>query len=329
MLVRIKGVKRVRSKGRTYWYFRRTGERLPDDPVERAQRVLELQGQPRESRAPYGSVAGLVAQYKALPAFTDLTDRTRGDYLRYLSYFEDTFGDLPVNEIDREFVIELRDAFTDTPRKADYLVRILSILCNFALDRPRQYGLLTNPAARVKRIARGDPFMPWPDNLIVTFRKKAYPELVWAMETGLYTAQRLSACVGMTWPHYDGEVIQVEPQKGGNRVWVPAHPDFREVLTRIPRRAIVMLTTKRARPWTPDLLSRETTKYVALCGFEGYTFHGLRKNAARNLAEAGASPHEIASVTGHKTLAMVEHYTREARQRELAKSAIAKLPRKK
>ena len=50
--------------------------------------------------------------------------------------------------------------------------------------------------------------------------------------------------------------------------------------------------------------------------------HGLRKAAARRLAEAGCSANEIAAITGHKTLAEVERYTRAADQVRLAQQAI-------
>ena len=42
MIVRIKHAKPVRSKGHTYWYHRKTGERLPDDRDDRAARVLDI-----------------------------------------------------------------------------------------------------------------------------------------------------------------------------------------------------------------------------------------------------------------------------------------------
>jgi integrase len=51
--------------------------------------------------------------------------------------------------------------------------------------------------------------------------------------------------------------------------------------------------------------------------------HGLRKAAARRLAEAGCTAHQIQSVTGHKTLKEVERYTRAASQKSLAQSAMA------
>jgi hypothetical protein len=43
------------------------------------------------------------------------------------------------------------------------------------------------------------------------------------------------------------------------------------------------------------------------------------------LAEAGAFPHEIMSVTGHKTLAEVQRYTETATREGLADSAMGKL----
>ena len=43
------------------------------------------------------------------------------------------------------------------------------------------------------------------------------------------------------------------------------------------------------------------------------------------MAENGATPHELMAITGHQTLEEVERYTRQARRRGLADSAMAKL----
>ena len=53
--------------------------------------------------------------------------------------------------------------------------------------------------------------------------------------------------------------------------------------------------------------------------------HGLRKAACRRLAEAGATAKQIAAISGHKTLALVQLYTEKAEQTVLADSAMAKL----
>jgi len=57
--------------------------------------------------------------------------------------------------------------------------------------------------------------------------------------------------------------------------------------------------------------------------------HGLRKLAAAELADAGCSVHEIASITGHKSLSMVQLYTRSADQERLASAAIVRLSEQK
>src|SRR4029078_6121259 len=50
--------------------------------------------------------------------------------------------------------------------------------------------------------------------------------------------------------------------------------------------------------------------------------HGLRKAAARRLADAGCSVHQIAAITGHQSLKEIERYTKAAEQRRLAQGAI-------
>ena len=54
------------------------------------------------------------------------------------------------------------------------------------------------------------------------------------------------------------------------------------------------------------------------------TAHGLRKAAARRLAEAGCTMHEIAAITGHASLSEVQRYTRAADQARLARAAMDK-----
>lgn len=53
--------------------------------------------------------------------------------------------------------------------------------------------------------------------------------------------------------------------------------------------------------------------------------HGLRRAAARRLAEAGCSANEIAAITGHASLEEVARYTKAAEQRKLARSAMDRL----
>ena len=119
MIVRLKHVKRVRSKGRIYWYHQITRERLPDDREERAARVLEvnrtMKGSARKI-AP-GSLADIVAQYKRAPEFQNLRGSTRGPYSVLLDLLLDTWGAFPIASIGRKHVLGLRDKFEETPAK--------------------------------------------------------------------------------------------------------------------------------------------------------------------------------------------------------------------
>jgi integrase len=63
---------------------------------------------------------------------------------------------------------------------------------------------------------------------------------------------------------------------------------------------------------------------VQPAGLPHCSAHGLRKAAARRLAEAGCTAHEIAAITGHASLAELVRYTRAVDQRRLAEAAIAK-----
>jgi integrase len=56
--------------------------------------------------------------------------------------------------------------------------------------------------------------------------------------------------------------------------------------------------------------------------------HGLRKAAARRLAEAGCSNQLIMAITGHKTSQMVDHYTKAAGQQEMADAAVLQLEKR-
>ena len=55
-----------------------------------------------------------------------------------------------------------------------------------------------------------------------------------------------------------------------------------------------------------------------------YRFHGLRKAACTQIAEAGATAPEIMAVSGHVTLAEAQKYVTAVEQKKMAKAAMAK-----
>ena len=83
---------------------------------------------------------------------------------------------------------------------------------------------------------------------------------------------------------------------------------------------------ENAKPFTPNGFYMRFRSWCDAAGIpRGRSPHGLRKAAARRLAEAGCTAHQIATVTGHQTLAEVQRYTVAADQAKLAEQAVARL----
>jgi integrase len=113
--------------------------------------------------------------------------------------------------------------------------------------------------------------------------------------------------------------------KTGEKLWIPMHPELAQVL-RQQGPAGSILTTSFGKEFTDKGFSNFMADKIGEAGLpERCVTHGLRKAAARRLAEAGCSSKEIAAITGHRTLKESERYTKAAEQRHLAVAAIGRL----
>lgn len=332
------------AKGRhaLYYYYRRDGQRIPikndgkhlrpGDPgflaeYERIHATFKTEGR----QAPgVGSLLHVINTYKASPKFTKLADRTKRDYLRITDMLGEDYGHLSIRTVTLEAIEALRDKWADIPRTANYRITVLALLLSFAQRRRQTFGLPAhwiNPAIGWERLDdQGRGYPQWPENVILAFRKRAYPELRWLMETALYTGQRGQDCIAMMRAHFDGELIEVLQQKTGERLWIPAHKHLLAVFAEMPTRQLVLLTSPNGKPWKEDHYRHEIQDTVEACGFKGYSLHGLRKNAVTRLLEAGCTEYETASITG-QSLPTVRKYAKAVNQRKLARSAITKLER--
>ena len=88
---------------------------------------------------------------------------------------------------------------------------------------------------------------------------------------------------------------------------------------------LTFLTTAFGKPFTAAGFGNWFRDQCDAAGLPHCTFHGLRKAAARRLAEYGCTPHEIAAITGHGTLKEIERYTKAASGKRLAESAMNKV----
>jgi integrase len=84
------------------------------------------------------------------------------------------------------------------------------------------------------------------------------------------------------------------------------------------------LVTAFGRPFSVKGFGNRFRKWCDEAGLPHCSAHGLRKAGSARLAELGASDREIMAITGHQTAKEVDRYTKGARQRKLAASAMEK-----
>jgi integrase len=132
----------------------------------------------------------------------------------------------------------------------------------------------------------------------------------------------------MTWASYDGNHVSIRQGKTQTALQLKVHANLKVYLDGLPREALLLVPSPNGTRWDGNAFSKAFKAELKKMGLPHLTFHGLRHTAGRMLAEAGCSELEIASITGHRSLAMVAHYTRQASQRKLSEAAITRLERK-
>src|SRR5262244_666484 len=101
-------------------------------------------------------------------------------------------------------------------------------------------------------------------------------------------------------------------------------PSSPRSLARFPGN-MTFLTTQFGKPFTAAGFGNWFREQRNDAGLPHCSAHGLRKAAARQLAEAGCTEHEIAAITGHASLREIARYTKAVDQKKLAATAMEKM----
>jgi len=267
----------------------------------------------------------LISAWMASPEWSALQPSTQSGYVTYSRPLV-RMGHIGADKIERRDIIVIRNALAEASGHgaATAFQRCASALFAWGVEND---FLKFNPIARLRRL-KGGSLPAWSALEADRAQAELLPHLAHAVLLARYSGQRRGDLVRMLWSDYDGERLRVRQQKTGTALVIPVHPILQRELDQWPRTAVTILTNRFGRPWTsPSNLSKQLQDGLAkLPGFRsGLNVHGLRKLACAALAEAGASPHEIMAISGHKTLALVAHYTRSADQPRLASAAIIRL----
>ncbi|WP_431280943.1 tyrosine-type recombinase/integrase [Humitalea sp. 24SJ18S-53] len=322
-------------KGRvTYRYFRkdRIKVRLRGQPGSKefmAAYQAALQGVPPaigERRTRPGSMGALAASWYSSERFVALTE---GSQLRYRRIFEallkDHTDDL-VGELQAGHIRAIVTSRAKTPAAARALLNVLRQVLHHAFD----IGMRADVPTRDIRPPRykAKPLATWSEEDVAAFEAK-HPlgtRARLALALMLYTGQRSGDVIRMGPQHIRDGAIMVRQQKTGKELAVPMHAELREALAAHPAGHLAFLVTHTGSPFASQTAFYNWFTRTSTAAGVAAPPHGLRKATCCRLAEAGCTPHEIASITG-QSLKMVEHYTREVNQRRIATRTITRLGR--
>jgi integrase len=321
----VKGLHKVVSKGRVYWYaWRERG----------APRVYGEYGTPdfwasydaavRERHVPEpGKFRTLVTLYKASGDYQKLAASTKvqwGPWLdRIAAYFELSIAAFDNPKV-RPIIRQWRNKYADTPRTADMGMQVLSRVCGYAVEQGK---LTVNPCEGIKALYSADrSAIIWTDADIARIKQEVGHAIDLAALTGLRRGDLLS----LSWSHvHDNEIVK-PTNKSGRRVEarIPLYAELRAVLARIPKRAMTILTNSKGQAWTGDGLGSLIIKAKTKAGIGELHFHDLRGTAATKFYAAGLPLRVIAEILGW-TENSVEDILRKYVDRAAATKAVIRL----
>jgi integrase len=320
--------------GKARFYFRRAGFKkvplpgLPWSPEFMAAYEEALAGQPVQigsARVRPGTLRALAVSYFASPTFRTKKPSTQYTYRNVIDRLCQGHGDKRPALLQREHVIRLIAARAGTPGTANALRRSLRALMQHAVE----IGMRADdPTRDVRAIpVRGDGYHSWSESEIAQFERHhpAGSRARLAFALLLYTGQRRSDVVRMGRQHTRGGAIEVKQVKTGREVWIPVHEALASIIAETATSNLTFLVTDQGKPYSAAGFGNWFRDQCRAAGLHGCSAHGLRKAAARRLAEAGCSAHETSAITGHASLREVARYTEAADRRKLAASAMAKV----
>jgi integrase len=340
--IRLKFVNAYNDRhGKLRYYFRRAGFKkvaLPGLPgsaefMGAYQAALASSTAPSEigaSRSKPGTVAAAVAGYFSSREYRDgLSPNTKVGRRSILERFREQHGDGPVATLRRDHVEKMLSD-QPTPATARLFFGAIRSLMQYAVRAGMRKD---DPTLGIKRPDVKGEIYTWSDDDIAKFEAAhpigTRPRL--AMALGLYLGQRNSDIIKLGWQHLrpDPEkpgryIIRMRQQKTEEPLDIPVHPKLQAILDTVPKTQLVFLQTQYNRPYARATafsnwfrLECDRAGLSSVC-----SFHGLRKAAARRLAEAGVSVRVIAAITGHRSLKEISRYTKAADQLKLARIGI-------
>lgn len=275
-------------------------------------------------------VRGLIAAFKASPEWAKLGASSKTAYTHYLDSFSEDFGDWKVRLFERpETKVDLldwRDEWAETPRAADYALQSVGRLFKWARGRGLSSARPTDDVERLHRSNRAD--IIWSDADLAKLLAEAGKEVGWAIRLAAETGLRLGDLVRLSWGAVGDHGIVWRTGKRKRQAVIPLTPDAKALLKSLPRRATVVLTNSRGKPWTTGGLKTMIREARIDAGITGLRLNDLRGTAVTRLFLAGSPKRDLATIFGWSEEAVDELLTKYCSGDAVALDLISRMNQK-
>lgn len=338
--IKLKHVERWKDRhGRTRYYFRRgKGKRIalagmPGSSAFNDAYIAADNNYSRVANSNDGTLNALSKLYFASSKFLQMKAATQKQTRYIIERLIAEHGHRLVKQMSAMDVEKMFSAKANTPAAANNFLKKLRGLIKFAI---KIKWIKDDPTLEFEWFKEGT-YHTWTENEIELFeaRHAIGTTKRLAFDLHLYTGQRRGDVAKMMQADIIGASIRVAQEKADDAtedrfLLIPLHWKLRKSIDAANRTGKHLVTTAKGNAYTVESYGHLMARAINEAGLqERCVLHGVRKAAARRLAEAGCSVHQIAAITGHKTLAMVQLYTSAVDQIALAGQAMASLGKEK
>jgi integrase len=302
--------------GVTRCYLRRPGHPRVALPAPGTPGFLEsyeaaLKNEPEvigSARVRAGTMKALAVTYYGSHLFTSKDLSTQAKHRGVIEQILKEHGERRVAELRRDHVQKIVDTKAATaPAAAVNMLASLRQLMRVAISERLREDDPTIGVKGPRVTSQGHP--TWSEDDIAAFEQHypvgTMPRL--AMAIMLYTGCRVSDALVLGRQHVRAGLLTYTQHKNRNRkpvtLTIPVHAELARIIEATPAQHMTFLASGWGQPFkSAASLSMWMRRQCRAAGLPEVSSHGLRKACARRLAEAGCSPHQIMSITGHSTL---------------------------
>ncbi len=315
--------KETTRHGQTVFYVRRgKGPRVRiygayGSPEFRAAYEAAMRGETPKGKTRSNSLAWLISRYRESADWSRLAPATKSQRENILKHIEKKAGHEPFEEIDKASIVAGKDGRRETPHQANNFLKTMRGFFQWAVEAGHVKHDPTSGVRMVKVSSNG--YETWSLEDVERFSAR------WPLGTRAHLAFAIMLCTGLRRgdacrlgpQHVRDGVIRITLEKTRTDLTIPLLPELKAVIDATKTGARSFIAKEDGEPMTKESFGEWFREVCEAAGVSARA-HGLRKRAATNAAEAGASEAQLEAFFGWRGGKMASLYTKQAKRDSMA-----------